>query len=114
MVMTPTLLHPYASFTVLSEDTELGKHTRSFIIARIPSLLTLDGAAVSDIIQHKEHRHETRSRFLSKNAPIQSFFICQLSCSKVRHQMTKNARIIIIGLISVTVCPSAITAPTTN
>ena len=31
------------------EDTELGKHSRPFIIARIPSLLTLDGAAVSDI-----------------------------------------------------------------
>ena len=35
-----------------SKDTELGKHSRPFIIARIPSLLTLDGATVSDIIEH--------------------------------------------------------------
>ncbi|KAF8798138.1 RNI-like protein [Phlegmacium glaucopus] len=31
----------------LTIDTELGKHSRPFIIARIPSLLTLDGAAIS-------------------------------------------------------------------
>ena len=36
---------------ILPEDTELGKHSRPFIIARIPSLLILDGAAVSDIVQ---------------------------------------------------------------
>lgn len=39
-------------FKILPEDIELGKHSRPFIIARIPSLLTLDGAVVSDIIQH--------------------------------------------------------------
>ena len=45
-----------ASFIIVnsqySKDTELGKHSRPFIIARIPSLLALDGATVSDIIMH--------------------------------------------------------------
>lgn len=35
-------------FFVVFEDTKLGKHSRPFIIARIPSLLTLDGATVSN------------------------------------------------------------------
>jgi len=51
----PTLETLTLSGNPLANDTGLGKHSRPFIIARIPSLLTLDGAAVSDITQYGRH-----------------------------------------------------------
>jgi hypothetical protein len=70
--MVPTSLYTYTSI-YKTLDAKLGKHSRPYIIARIPSLLTLDGATVSDTIEHSSIRMKRVLDFSQRTYRFRAF-----------------------------------------